>query len=119
MPSADATPTAPAAPAGTGAAKPAEAEEAAVPSGEKTEAGEHRFSPAVRMLAEENNLDLEAIKGTGLGGRVTKKDVESAVAGQSTAPGLQAAAAAGQPAAAPVRLRLRLRQSLPATSGSR
>jgi 2-oxoisovalerate dehydrogenase E2 component (dihydrolipoyl transacylase) len=80
-------------------AKPAARTEP-VPEAEKTGSGEHRFSPAVRMLAEENHLDLEAITGTGLGGRVTKKDVESAVAGQSTAPGLQAAAAAGQPAAA-------------------
>jgi len=56
-----------------------------VPQAEKTESGEHRFSPAVRLLAEENNLDLDAIHGTGLGGRVTKKDVEAAVAGRSTA----------------------------------
>jgi 2-oxoisovalerate dehydrogenase E2 component (dihydrolipoyl transacylase) len=87
-------------PATEAEAKPAARAEP-VPEAEKTESGEHRFSPAVRMLAEENHLDLEAIKGTGLGGRVTKKDVEAAVSGQSTAPGLQAAAAAGQPAAAP------------------
>ncbi len=78
------------------AAEPETASTAASP--EKTN-GEHRFSPAVRMLAEENNLDLDAIHGTGLGGRVTKKDVEAAVAGRATAPGQQAAAA-GQPAGA-------------------
>jgi len=37
----------------------------------------HRYSPAVRRLAEEYKLDLSKIKGSGLGGRVTKKDVES------------------------------------------
>jgi 2-oxoisovalerate dehydrogenase E2 component (dihydrolipoyl transacylase) len=79
---------------------------AAQPESEKDESGEHRFSPAVRMLAEESNLDLEAIKGTGLGGRVTKKDVEGAIAGRATAPGLPATAPAGEaaapaPAAAP------------------
>jgi 2-oxoisovalerate dehydrogenase E2 component (dihydrolipoyl transacylase) len=78
--------------------KPAAASADQVAAEDKSETGEHRFSPAVRLLAEENNLDLDAIHGTGLGGRVTKKDVEAAVAGRATAPGLQAAAAA-QPAA--------------------
>ena len=66
------------------------------PSGEgdKTETGEHRYSPAVRLLAEEKHLDLNTLKGTGLGGRVTKKDVEAAAAGRATAPAEQAAAAA-------------------------
>jgi 2-oxoisovalerate dehydrogenase E2 component (dihydrolipoyl transacylase) len=68
------------------------------PEADREESGEHRFSPAVRMLAEDNNLDLEAIKGSGLGGRVTKKDVEAAIAGRATAPGVQAAAAGGQAA---------------------
>ncbi len=35
-----------------------------------------RYSPAVRRLAEEHNLDLSMIQGTGAGGRVTKRDVE-------------------------------------------
>ncbi|MGH7904572.1 MAG: biotin/lipoyl-containing protein, partial [Candidatus Dormibacteraceae bacterium] len=35
----------------------------------------HRYSPAVVMLAQERSLDLSRIRGTGLGGRVTKKDV--------------------------------------------
>jgi 2-oxoisovalerate dehydrogenase E2 component (dihydrolipoyl transacylase) len=101
-PSAEAIPAEPAAPepaaSEPAAPEPAASEpEAAVPSGDKGEAGEHRFSPAVRMLAEENQLDLESIRGSGVGGRVTKKDVEAAVAGRATAPGIQAAAA-GQPA---------------------
>ncbi|MGH7902936.1 MAG: dihydrolipoamide acetyltransferase family protein, partial [Candidatus Dormibacteraceae bacterium] len=33
------------------------------------------YSPAVVMLAQERSLDLSRIRGTGLGGRVTKKDV--------------------------------------------
>lgn len=32
-------------------------------------------SPAVRMLAREHGVDLTQIRGTGLGGRITKKDV--------------------------------------------
>jgi pyruvate dehydrogenase E2 component (dihydrolipoamide acetyltransferase) len=33
------------------------------------------LSPLVRKLAAEHNLDLESIKGTGVGGRITKQDV--------------------------------------------
>ncbi|HEY8812905.1 MAG TPA: dihydrolipoamide acetyltransferase family protein, partial [Candidatus Dormibacteraeota bacterium] len=97
-PAAPAQPAA-AAPASAPSAKAAPPPQQPVAEGEKGESGEHRFSPAVRLLAEENNLDLEAIQGTGLGGRVTKKDVEAAVAGRATAPGMQAAAS-GQAAAA-------------------
>ncbi|WNF37852.1 dihydrolipoamide acetyltransferase family protein [Bacillaceae bacterium IKA-2] len=34
-----------------------------------------RYSPAVLRLASENNLDLTVIKGTGRGGRITRKDI--------------------------------------------
>jgi len=34
-----------------------------------------RYSPAVRRLAEEHGIDLAMIRGTGIGGRVTRKDV--------------------------------------------
>ena len=35
----------------------------------------HRYSPAVLKLASEHNIDLSSIKGTGLGGRITRKDI--------------------------------------------
>ncbi len=38
------------------------------------------LSPLVRRLAEEHQLDLTAIEGTGTGGRITKNDVMAAVA---------------------------------------
>ncbi|MEX1071024.1 MAG: 2-oxo acid dehydrogenase subunit E2, partial [Anaerolineales bacterium] len=38
------------------------------------------FSPVVKALVQENNLDVTRIVGTGEGGRVTKKDVEAALA---------------------------------------
>ena len=42
------------------------------------EAGEPpRGSPLVRKLAKEHGLDLRQIRGTGLGGRVTREDVEA------------------------------------------
>lgn len=34
-----------------------------------------RYSPAVLYLAEEYRIDLRKVKGTGLGGRITRKDV--------------------------------------------
>ena len=55
------------------------------PSGEKV-----RSSPLVRRLARENNVDLSQVPGTGAGGRVSKRDIMSAIEGggaqQATAP---------------------------------
>ncbi|MFB9325311.1 dihydrolipoamide acetyltransferase family protein [Paenibacillus aurantiacus] len=39
-----------------------------------------RYSPAVQQLAAEHKLDLTLIPGTGLGGRITRKDVLAYVA---------------------------------------
>lgn len=36
-----------------------------------------RSSPLVRRIAKENNVDLTKVPGTGLGGRITKEDIES------------------------------------------
>ena len=64
---------------------------------ERTEpGGEHRYSPAVQMVASELRVDLAQVKGTGLGGRVTKKDVQEFAARARTAP--PAAAPAATPA---------------------
>jgi len=43
---------------------------------ESASEGEDRYSPAVRQLAKEHGVDLAQVKGTGAGGRVTKKDVQ-------------------------------------------
>jgi 2-oxoglutarate dehydrogenase E2 component (dihydrolipoamide succinyltransferase)/2-oxoisovalerate dehydrogenase E2 component (dihydrolipoyl transacylase) len=43
------------------------------------ESGQH-YSPAVKQLAKEHEIDLSTVAGTGEGGRVTKKDVLDAVA---------------------------------------
>jgi 2-oxoisovalerate dehydrogenase E2 component (dihydrolipoyl transacylase) len=55
------------------------------------ETGEHRYSPAVQMVADELKVDLSGIHGTGLGGRVTKKDVQEFAAKAKQAPAAPAA----------------------------
>ncbi|MBX3005651.1 MAG: 2-oxo acid dehydrogenase subunit E2 [Anaerolineales bacterium] len=57
------------------------------------------LSPVVRKLANEHNLDVSRIRGTGEGGRVTKADVEAALANGSAYAPLQFAAPAAQAAA--------------------
>ena len=50
---------------------------------EYPEAGEQdrvRSSPLVRRIAKDNNVDLTKVPGTGLGGRITKEDIEAFVA---------------------------------------
>jgi 2-oxoglutarate dehydrogenase E2 component (dihydrolipoamide succinyltransferase) len=69
--------------------------------GTVTEAGEQgriRSSPLVRKIAKENNINLAQVPATGLGGRITKEDIEGFIAkyGKGGAP---AAAASAQPAA--------------------
>ncbi|MCF3941713.1 dihydrolipoamide acetyltransferase family protein [Oceanobacillus alkalisoli] len=39
-----------------------------------------RFSPAVLSLAQENNIDLNVVEGSGRGGRITRKDIEKIIA---------------------------------------
>lgn len=38
-----------------------------------------RYSPAVLKIAQENGLDLTQVKGSGAGGRITRKDVQQIV----------------------------------------
>jgi len=45
--------------------------------------GGARLSPAVRKLAAEHNLDPTTLRGSGLGGRVTRDDILAAVGGAS------------------------------------
>jgi len=45
-------------------------------------------TPAARKLAQENNIDISQIVGTGPGGRITREDVEKLVADRAKAPPL-------------------------------
>jgi len=42
-----------------------------------------KLSPVVRKLASENNVNLEQVTGTGSGGRITRKDIESFITSES------------------------------------
>jgi len=42
----------------------------------KDQSMKHRYSPAVLKLAQEHQIDLRTITGTGRGGRITRKDIE-------------------------------------------
>jgi pyruvate dehydrogenase E2 component (dihydrolipoamide acetyltransferase) len=44
------------------------------------------LSPLVRKMARENNVDLNKVKGTGAGGRITKQDLEQYLEARSAAP---------------------------------
>jgi 2-oxoisovalerate dehydrogenase E2 component (dihydrolipoyl transacylase) len=66
--------------------------------GGQLDSGEHRFSPAVQMQASELKVDLAKVVGTGIGGRVTKKDVQDFAAQAKAAP---PATAPAPPAAKP------------------
>jgi 2-oxoisovalerate dehydrogenase E2 component (dihydrolipoyl transacylase) len=97
------------------AAPPAAAEQApapvaaaavAPPASEPAGGGaEYHLTPAVRMLVREHEVDLAQVEGTGLGGRISKKDLLDYVqhrdsAGQAS--GAAAAQASPAPSATPV-----------------
>src|SRR6476620_3161339 len=48
------------------------------PAGDRGQDGERlRSSPLVRRMARENNVDLSQVPGTGLGGRISKNDIQN------------------------------------------
>ncbi len=106
---------APSTPGGEAQSRPAAvAREAAPAEAPASQAeGRTRLSPAVRALLEEHKIsdeELARIRGSGIGGRISKKDVEEFVArrGQRVAPDGEQRAAPAAPAeaapAAPTRL---------------
>ncbi|QIZ76003.1 2-oxoglutarate dehydrogenase complex dihydrolipoyllysine-residue succinyltransferase [Ferrimonas lipolytica] len=54
------------------------------------------LSPSVRRLVAEHNVDITAVSGSGVGGRITKEDVEAFIQGKG-----KAAPAAAAPAPTP------------------
>lgn len=66
------------------------------PTANSDETMRARYSPAVQTLAAEHNIDLTLVTGTGMGGRITRKDVLSFIEGGGVA--AAASAPASQPA---------------------
>ncbi len=59
-----------------------------------------RSSPLVRKIARDNNINLSKVAGTGLGGRITKQDIQAFIDGNQSAPTPAAAPSRPAPAAA-------------------
>ena len=76
-------------------------------AGGNGQAGGYHVTPAVRMLVREHGVDLSEITGSGIGGRISKKDVleyvqrRDAGAGSSVPGGTQAGVPASTVPAAP------------------
>lgn len=90
------------------AQQPAPAPRAAAPAPapvpqQRAAAEKVRSSPLVRRLAKENNIDLTQVPGTGAGGRVSKRDILSAMEGGATqqAPAPSYSVPGQRPAAVP------------------
>ena len=90
-------------------AAPVETPQRAVPAPAREPGEKVRSSPLVRRIAREHNVDLAQVAGTGLGGRISKKDIyaylehapqtDGAPPAPATAPAVATAAKA--PARAP------------------
>jgi 2-oxoglutarate dehydrogenase E2 component (dihydrolipoamide succinyltransferase) len=72
------------------AAPPADADPVAFDPGEESviedTASRHRLSPAVRQMANESDVDLSRVRGTGKGGRIRRSDIVSWLAEQPKEP---------------------------------
>ncbi|MEZ9778678.1 MULTISPECIES: 2-oxoglutarate dehydrogenase complex dihydrolipoyllysine-residue succinyltransferase [Vibrio] len=65
-----------------------------------TEESNDALSPAVRRLLAEHNLQPADVKGTGVGGRITREDIDAHLAAAKAAPAVASAPAVEAPAAA-------------------
>jgi 2-oxoglutarate dehydrogenase E2 component (dihydrolipoamide succinyltransferase) len=86
---------------------PAASTTGAAPAGAVTTGEGQRLSPVVKKIAQEYNVDVSRIQGTGIGGRVTKRDIlfyigqtPTRPSGPSTAVAPSASASASTGAAA-------------------
>ncbi len=90
----------------SGAAAPATVQKRAEPAAAAKAGTAPYVTPLVRKLAQEHGVDLDTVKGTGIGGRIRKQDVLAAAKGGTaeSAPEAPAkAAATGGPSSAGVR----------------
>lgn len=82
----------------------------AAPTEQSSDESNDFLTPAIRRLIAEHTLDATQIKGTGVGGRITREDVEKHLAATQSAPKSEAATQA-----APVPLSNRSEKRVPMT----
>ncbi|WP_139489276.1 dihydrolipoamide acetyltransferase family protein [Brevibacillus dissolubilis] len=97
-PAAAPAPQAAPAPAATPAAAVPQAAAPSTPAPAAGDAPKQRYSPAVMRLAQEHNIDLSRVAGTGAEGRVTRKDVQAIIDAGGQAPAAAPAPVAEAPA---------------------
>ncbi|MGB2675594.1 MAG: dihydrolipoamide acetyltransferase family protein [Candidatus Acidiferrum sp.] len=106
VPAAKPAPAAPApAPVATKPAVPAPAPAPEAPAAQAAPAASTErihSSPLVRRMAKEHGVDLSTIEGSGTGGRITKQDMEAAIAAASGTTPASAQAASPTAAARPI-----------------
>jgi pyruvate dehydrogenase E2 component (dihydrolipoamide acetyltransferase) len=107
VPAPAAAPPPPAPAAASAAAPPSPATPSGAPAA-RAAPERVKASPLARKLAEEHGLDLTQVRGTGPGGRITKEDVEAAIAA-SARPAVAAPAAAADYDVVPL---TRIRQTI-------
>ena len=73
-------------------AEPVHDEPTRVHAGDHTKSANGRYSPLVLKLADEHQVELADVPGTGLGGRITRKDVLAYVEKRSRQPAASAPA---------------------------
>ncbi|OKJ69217.1 2-oxoglutarate dehydrogenase, E2 component, dihydrolipoamide succinyltransferase [Streptomyces sp. CB02261] len=96
-PAAPAAPAQAPAPAAAPAPAPAAQAPAPAPAAPAAPAEDGAYvTPLVRKLATENGVDLAAVKGSGVGGRIRKQDVIAAAEAKKAAPAPAAPAAAAK-----------------------
>jgi pyruvate dehydrogenase E2 component (dihydrolipoamide acetyltransferase) len=90
-----------AAPAKPAAPAPAAAPRAPAPTQTASGSGTERIhsSPLVRRMAKEHGIDLTSLEGSGSSGRITKEDIETAIAAQSSGASPASAAVPSVPGA--------------------
>ncbi|MEO0482945.1 MAG: 2-oxo acid dehydrogenase subunit E2 [Planctomycetota bacterium] len=81
-------------------------------AGVSAEAGKALATPAVRRMARDLGVDINTVAGSGIGGRVTKRDVEAAAKGGAKKPAAQTTSA--PTTAAPTETRRPLPSAQPA-----
>jgi 2-oxoglutarate dehydrogenase E2 component (dihydrolipoamide succinyltransferase) len=82
----------------------------------QTSGGEHRLSPSVKRAILQHGIDPAGLTGTGRDGRITRDDVDKAVASATLVSGEKPATAQGQPFAggdiAHDRMRLKIAENM-------